>query len=645
MDAAAPRAYHFDGLRVDLARRQLIAGDAAPLQLSSRAYDALVYLIENRDRVIDKDELLKAVWPRVIVEENNLNQAISSLRRALADQRESPRYIATIPGRGYRFVADVNVEFDAAVPAETQQPTLAASPPTAVSTPSPDNMGSDPFSLPEGTVAPATRTRRWVLAGLGVSAALGVGGILWSRRTTSPAHGPESIAVLPFQPLIESTANAALELGMADTLIARLSGLPGMVVAPFSSVRPYAGRGQDPLMAGRELNVSAVLESHIQVQDDRVRLTARLLDVDTGAALWSGRFDERLGDFFAVQDALAQQVVDALAVELSTGSRQRLSRHDTDNVEAWQLYLRGRFYWGMRNEDGFRRAIEFYDAALALDPKFALPAAGLADTWAVMGVFNMLPPANAFAQARAAALRAIALDGELAEAQAALGHVMVQADRDWKGGERQYRLALTLRPTYGQAVMWLANNYCFQGRIADALEHAQRAQSMEPLSVAFAANVGMIQYFARDFDSANERLAGLVEAVPQYAVARRFLVRVLLARGEVHKALATLEGHEADDTPGGFADYGRALALDGQHEAARREISRVEGLGAKGFGVGYDMSLICAALGERDQALAALERGLHDSSQIIGFLNSEPALDGIRDEPRFRAVSQRLGLG
>jgi Flp pilus assembly protein TadD len=222
---------------------------------------------------------------------------------------------------------------------------------------------------------------------------------------------------------------------------------------------------------------------------------------------------------------------------------------------------------------------------------------------------------------------------------------MVQGERDWKGGDRQYRIALKIRPTYGQAVFWMGNNQCYQGRIPEALMLVRQAQSLEPMSVPFAANVGLIQYFARDFTAAKERLSAIVATAPQYALARRYLVRVLLVRGEVREALTLLEGHEGDYVPGGLSDLGRALALDGQREGARREISRLETLGTQGFGVGYDMALIGVALGEFDQALAALERSVNDGSQGIGFLNSEPGLDAIRREPRFKAVSRAVGLG
>jgi DNA-binding winged helix-turn-helix (wHTH) protein/TolB-like protein/Flp pilus assembly protein TadD len=629
--------------------------------MSSRAYDVLVYLIDNRVRVVSKDDLLKAVWPRVVVEENNLTQAISALRRALGDMRDASRFIITVPGRGYRFVGDVKVDTE-----ESAAPLAAISAPQIVA-PMPvepavvaahraaiDNVPAAPETtvevVLEGSAAmpppeQPVHSRRWLLAGLGgVALAAAVGGILWSRRSAQTVRMPRSIAVLPFKPLVEQAPDQAMELGMAETLINRLSNLPDVAVTPLSSVRRYAGSEQDPLAAGRDLDVAAVIEGHVQFQPDRVRLTARLLDVQTGAALWSGSFDEKPDDYFALQDSLARQIVDALSVELSEEDRQQLTQHYTESVEAWQLYLNGRFHWDRRNEEGLRKAIEYYEAAERVDPRFALPAAGLADAWAVLGVFGIRPPGEAFPPARVAAERAISLDSRLAEAQAALGHILVQQLRDWEGGERQYRHALKLKPTYAQGVMWLGNNHAFQGRLPEALVEAQLAQSLEPMSVAFAANVGLIRYFMRDYDAALAQLAGLVEAAPQALLARNHLARVYCARGEAGKAVQLLEGHPGP-VPGSFSNLGRAYALDGQVDAARREIARAEDLGKRGFGVGFDLAIVHAALGEREPALAALERGEHDMSQMIGFLNSEPGLDSIRNEPRFRAVSQRLRLG
>ena len=666
------RAYRFDQYCVDLVQNRVTGPDGVALAVSSRAYDVLVYLIENRSRVVSKDDLLKAVWPRIVVEENNLTQAISTLRRALGDMRDASRFIITVPGRGYRFVGDVQVDTEEPAPPpaaislqkivarEPVEPSVvAAHEATREVVPEATEATVDVVqqaSAATSAVAPKAPaaapvpeqpaySRRLLLTGLGgLAVAAAVGGVLWSRRSGQTARMPRSIAVLPFKPLVEQAPDQAMELGMAETLINRLSNLRDVTVTPLSSVRRYAGSEQDPLAAGRDLDVAAVIEGHVQFQPDRVRLTARLLDVQTGAALWSGSFDEKPADYFALQDSLARQLVDALAVDLSEEAQQRLTQHYTENVEAWQLYLNGRFHWDRRNEEGIRKAIEYYEAAERVDPRFALPAVGLADAWAAFGVFGVIPPGEAFPRARLAAERAISLDGQLADAQASLGHVLVQQLRDWAGGERQYRYALKLNPNYAQAFFWLGNLHAYKGRLPEALVETQRAQSLEPMSLAFAANVGLIRYFMRDYDAALAQLEGLVEAAPQALLARNHLGRVYSAMGKAGKAVRVLEGHPGT-MAGSFSNLGRAFALDGRVDAARREIARVEELGQRAFGVGFDLAIVHAALGERELALAALERGERDMSQMIGFLNNEPGLDLIREDPRFRAVSQRLGLG
>ena len=655
MTDALPRAYRFHGFRLDLAQRRLAGPDGTGLTLSGRAYDVLLFLVANRARVVSKDELLKAVWPRSVVEENNLNQAVSILRRALGDSREEPRFVATIAGRGYQFVAEVTEERPSpsagallapAAAAVTGASTAAgvAGAPAATAADTPPLAANPTLTSPlPGSPAVPTITRRWALTGLAALGAGAVGLALWRQRPGDGSSLPSSIAVLPFKPLVTGSGNEAMELGITESLINRLSELPGVIVSPLSSVRRYASIDDNPLAAGRELDVSAVVDGHMQIQGDRIRLTARLLAVADGKALWTGSFNERLDDFFAVQDALASQLVVALAVDLTDEARAQLVRRHTEDLTALQLYWNGRFQWDLKTEAGFRRAIEFYEAAERRDPRFALPAAGLADAWAVLGVFNIMPPDEVYPRARAAATRAIDRDPQLADAHASLGHVLVQYDRNWTGGERYYRQALRLRPALAQAYMWLANLHVMQGRGDEAVVEGRQAQSLEPMSLSFAANVGMILYYQGDYDAAYEQLAGLYEAAPQAVLPRRHLARVLLLQGRVKEALELVEGFSAAG-PGSMSDLGRAYALSGQRAAATAEIARIAAMGERGFGVEYDIAVIQAALGETDAALGALERAFGDHSQMMGFLNAEPGFRSIRGEPRFRAVSRRLGL-
>jgi len=635
MENNAPTAYVFEGFRLDLARRRLSDPAGHALPLSARAYDVLAYLVEHRARMVGKDELLRAVWSRVVVEENNLNQAIYNIRKLLGDSRETPRFIVTVAGRGYQFIAETRADPGDAATTLTPLP----APATAIDAPTP------PLPSPEtrGPAQPQPRSRRWLLAAGGAALAGAAGAALWLHGPRQRQGLPATIAVLPFKPLLEPDADAAIELGITETLINRLSELPGIIVSPLSSVRRFAGAGVDPLQAGRTLRVAAVLEGHVQLDEDRLRLTARLVDVRDGRSLWAGRFNEPLGDFFAVQESLANQVVVALSVELSDEQRNRLARRDTADPEAWQLYLNGRYHWNRKSEQGLLRSIEFYEAAVQRDPTFALPHAGLADAFAVLGVYDLRPPAIVYPQARSAAQRAVELDDRLAEAHASLGHVAVQFDRDWREGEQLYRFSLSLRPSYAQAVMWLANNHLIQGRTAEALSEARHAQLLEPLSLTFAANVGMVLAYTGHLDTAYQQLAGLLEATPDSGLVRHHLARVHIFRGEPMEAIRLLEGFRAR-APLGLSNLGRAYALVGRTADARAEISMLVDLGRQGIGVGNHLALIHAALGERGPALAALETGLGDHSQPMGFVNVDPGFDALRDEPRFRAVVEQAGL-
>jgi TolB-like protein/Flp pilus assembly protein TadD len=589
------------------------------LPLAGRAFDVLEYLIRHRDRVVDKDELLSAVWPRVVVEANNLTQAVSTIRRALGDSRETPEFVATVAGRGYRFVAVISREGESEIAG-----TVAFVPPT----PAPD--------------------RRRLIAGLGVLGAavlVGAGAWLtWGRSRSKPGSPPKSIAVLPFQPIAAGAPDAMLQLGITETLINRLSVIPDLAVTPLSSVRRYAVADRDPLAAGRELGVEGVVDGALQVDGERVRVTARLLEVSTGEALSSSIFDEHGANLLDVQDSLVSRLVEALEIDLHGPSREALQKRATDDPVAWREYAYGRYQWERRNEEGLRRALEFFSSAERRDPRFALAAAGISDTWALLGIFGLEPSVRAGAEARAAAERAVALDGELAEGVAALGHVLMIYARDWANAGNLSRRALELKPTFAQVHVWLAMLATFARRHDEALRHMELARALEPKSLALTALNGFLLQFAGHLAEAREELESVVETEPRAPLPRHFLARVLNGMGDGAAALRAIEG-VTEPGPGSYSNAGRAFALLGRTAEAHAEIVRIAALGEQGFGVGYDLALIHVALGERNAALDALERALDPPSLMLGYLNSEPGFASLRDEPRFRAFSRRIGLG
>ena len=640
MDTQPVRSYRFAGIEVDAARRRVVGPDGEPRPLSARAFDVLLYLVENRHRVVDKQELMQAAWPRAVVEENNLNQAISAARRALGDSRESPRFILTVPGRGYQFIGEIGAE---AVPIDGPLPTVEAADPAPGMAPaaadSPAPAVQHAAAMPEPRDGTSRVNRRHLLAAAVGAAAVVAAGAYWSSRRVAPA--PASLAVLPFRPLGNSAGDQAVELGIAELLINRLSLLPGLVVTPLSSVLRYADSPQDPLVAARELGVGSVLEGHVQIRDAQIRITARLLDTASGASLWAGDFTERLDDFFAVQDSLATQLVAALAPNLVPDLRERLHRHDTDDVEAWQLYANGRYHVARRSEASIRKAIEYFAAAERRDPSFALASAGLSEAWAMLAVFGIEPPAPALGMARTAAGRALAADAKLAEAHTAMGQVVTQFDRDLEAGRAHYRRALDLRPDLGLAHAYLALSLTMGGRFPEARAAVAQAQRLEPASIPFNSIAGLVAYFGRSYDEAERQLASLVRAVPDAPLPRQFLARVLLIQGRDEEVLALLDGRN-DPAPGSLSNLGRALAGAGRREAARAEAVRIEALGARGFGVGFELALLHLALGDRAAALAALGRAVGDHSQMGGYVDVEPALDPLRGDERFREIAARM---
>ena len=640
--SAAIRGYRFGEFTLDLGRRRLSGPTQEAIALSGRAFEVLAHLLAHRDRMVSKRELMDAVWPKMVVEENNLTQAISVLRRVLGDSRESPRFIATIAGRGYQFVgdaapfADQPIEREVVAPASVEP--VAASPAPTITPPPPDTT----VVVPTPTQG-AGMSRRWFLAG--GAAAVAVAAAAWWLRPARKASGlPASIAVLPFKPLDATSRNAAIEIGVAELLINRLSTLPGVVVKPLSSVLRFTATSQDPLQAGLKLEVEAVVDGYVLIREDEVRLTARLLDVRSGRSLWAGNYTEKLRNFFLVQDALVTQLVAALAVELPADARQRLLAHGTADSEAWSLYANGRYQLERRDPESILRAKTFFEAAIRQDPRFALAITGLSEASALAGTFNLVPPREAFEEARRAAEQALEIDPRLPPALVALGHVETQLDRDWSAGRRLYQQALELAQDAAWAHAFLALNVTQSGSIAAGLDHIARAQSLEPSALPFMALGGFVRFFARQFDAARKQLTGILESAPGAVLARQFLARVLLAQGEAAATIELLEGRNGN-APGSYSNLGRAYAMAGRIDDAREQLARAEREGEKGFGVGYDLALMHLALGDRERALAALEQAVDDASQMLGYLNVDPALDPIRSEPRFQAVARRIGLG
>jgi TolB-like protein/DNA-binding winged helix-turn-helix (wHTH) protein/tetratricopeptide (TPR) repeat protein len=618
----------FDGwvLRTDTGE---LARDGKVVRLQDQPLQVLLALLERPGAMVSREQLIARLWPKGVVDyETGLNTVVRKLRIALVDDAGEPRYIETIPRRGYRFIGRVEAH---ATTAGTAPEASASEPATpAVAMPEPQPVA------PASVIAPRTR-RRWMLVGL-LSATALVTSFLGARALWhGGARVVESVAVLPFKPLSAEAADPAFELGMADTLITQLSRIPGLRVIPLTAARAFDAPDRDPLAAGRALGVEAVLEGSLQVDRQRLRVSARLLRVSDGRALWSDDFDEPMENLFDLQDTVARQVVTALSLRLSPEQSQRVTRPPTQSMAAYQHYVNGLYLWQRRMPS----AAEQFEAALQEDPQYAEAWSGLAGALAAQGVYGYAPPKAVFPRAKQAALQAMALDPGLASAHAALAHTLVQYERRYWEGEQEYLRALSLDPADANTWMRLALVRGMLGRLDEAQDDMARARDLEPMNLAYATNLGLILYLKRDFAAASRELRRVLELEPSFDSARALLGRALLAQGDVDGAIREFRQQQRP-VPGGDGDLGRAYARAGQREQALSEIERLQRRSAEGFGVAYDIAGIRAALGEVPQGCEALQRALSDDSQLIGFIGSDPAMDPLRNEACLAEVQRQL---
>lgn len=463
------------------------------------------------------------------------------------------------------------------------------------------------------------------------------------RRRTGDSADAHALAVLPFKLLNPITANsetgdAYLGLGLADALITRLGSLRRFVVRPTSSVLRFQNgeSGGDPLAAGRELAASFVLDGRIQRAGEMLRITAQLLDVETGATRWAQVFDERSADVLALQDTLTARVAEALLPHLSHDEREQLAKRGTNDSEAFEAYLRGRYYWSAFTEEGFAKAITFYYRAIALDPGYALAYTGVADYYNWLGVYNVMPSSECFAAAKEAARRAISLDPNLAEAHTALGFALVGGDYDWAEAESCHLRALELDNTCVTAHIWYALQLAQEARFDEAIAKARRSIELDPLAPFNRYNLGWILYHARRYDESLDVQRKLIADEPNYGIAHFGYGYVLMQFNRCEESIVALR-RASELMPGvSFVCAGLAMAYAGagNKSEARRIVREMREIETRRFITPFHFALIHAALNEKDEAFKRLEETFQVRDAWLSWLGVEPKLDSLRDDAR-----------
>ena len=613
--------YEFGPFRLDDSERLLLR-EGVRVPLTEKAFDTLAALVRRSGRLVSKEELIAEVWPDAFVEENNLDKSISAIRQALGEKASAPEYVETVRGRGYRFVAPVT---------ELKEPAAPTAPiaPSAVRKPS----------------------RLWILILVLGLLPLASGVALYSSikaRRNRSAAAPRVIAVLPFKPLASEARDESLELGMADTLITKLGGLRAITVRPLSAVRKYSSLEQDPVAAGRELGVEAVLEGSIQHAAERVRVTVRLMRVADGVSLWTGTFDEKLADIFAVQDAISEQVTHSLAVRLSVEEERQLTKRYTNNTEAYQIYLRGRYLWNKRTEDAVRKSIEYFEQAIALDPDYALAYSGLADAYWILSAFDPAGGMVLLPQSSTAALKALSLDDTLAEAHTSLGIVKEFYELDFTAAEREYKRAIELNPNYASA----HHRYGFflnrMERIDEAHVEFRRALELDPFSLPINVDAARPFFRSGDHERAIKQLQKAIEIDPNYPRAHNVLANWYAQMGKYDEAIAEAKKASAlsapDGPPRGSYQLVYIYAKAGRVSEARRMLDELEKRPNQRNDQLYFQALAHVALGDRERAFALIEEIYNTRSLELLSLKGDPAWDELRGDPRFHDLLRRFGL-
>lgn len=661
--------YDFDHFRVDALKRLLLR-DGHPVPLTSKSFDTLLTLVSHGGEVLEKNELMKTLWPDRFVEENNLTQNVSMLRKALGESRSEHRYIVTIPGRGYSFVApvrEVSTECDdeiaqgnngAAILRVESEGALSAGgflgnniTPTdsshengrpEVLTPRPPERWS-PLHTSSEHQGPSSRRR--VLA-LSVLLLVTISTLTYMWIVSRGGHNakqaaPGSIAVLPFRLLSNEASDEYLGSGMADALITKLSNIRQITVRPTSAVIKYSGRNNaDPLAAGRELGVDSVLEGTIQRAGERVRVTVQLISVRESVPLWAHTFDERFTDIFTVQDSISAQVAQALTLKLTGEEQKLLAKRYTDNVEAYQSYLRGRYFMNKRNEEGLRKGIGYFTEAIEKEPGYALAYAGLADAYSVLGFyqFGALAPEESFQRAKVAAMKALELDETLSEAHASLALARVDADHDEAGAEREYRRAIELNPNYATAHHWYSDFLAALDRQDEAMAEIRRALELDPLSLVINATLGERLFYARRYDEALAQLRRTLEMDEGFVPARYLLGLTYEQKGMYAEAIAEL--NRARELSGGspwmVAALGHSLAMAGRRAEAEQVLVELKELSKRMRVSPYDIATVYTGLGEKTQALEWLQKLYKTHNKRL--IKADPRMDSLRLDPRFQEI-------
>ena len=626
------------------------------IYLRPKTFETLLYLVMRHGHLVGKDELLERVWADTIVTDAAMAHCIEEIRKALGDDAYQPRFLKTITRLGYKFIAPVvaiNVTEEEIVEEEFLAMRVKLTDENQESV-----NGFDDFIA---TSVPAVRRNLslfrlpslllsyWSLVSHKITLVLVLfllmlaGGLFLHHRSHHAIH---SLAVLPLTNLNADPAQDYFDDGMTEELITELAKISAIRVISRTSVMQYKGTYRPLPEIARELHVDAVVEGSLFYSGEQVRITAQLIQASPERHLWAESYERKMVDILSLQKEVTKAIAKEIKAKLTPHEKAHLDNFHRVKPEAYQAYLKGRYFWNRRTPDGFNKGIEYFNQAIAIDPNYAPAFAGLADCYNLLDDYNVLPPNESIPLAKAAAEKALAIDSTLAEAHASLGFALVRYDWDWNGAEQEFKRAIELKPNYADAYHWYALQLAMMGRFKEAINEVYEAQKLDPLSLIINANIGWLYFFEKKYDLAEEQLKRTLEMDPDFISAHVKLGWVYEHQGKYDEAFAqfkkalALYGDE-DETLGLF---GNCYAMSGKRAEAQKILNDLIAQSKQRYVSAYWIAIIYASLGEKDRVFEWLNKAAVERNVGLIWLKVEPKLDHFRSDPRFFELLRIIGL-
>lgn len=631
--SSAPARLRFGIYELDLKNGELRKAGQR-LKLQPQPFKVLAILAVRAGETVTREEIQRQVWgEELFVDfERGLNVCIQQIRGALNDDADAPRYIETLPKRGYRFLAQVE---KLQSPAETAAAGSVSQLNPVIPSDRPKNTG----------------------ARVGVALALTVlllCAVLYVTKISnrfpfrSAARSIRSVAVLPFDNFTGDPEQQYFADGMTEALIAELGQIRDLRVPSRTSVMLYKRANKPLRQIARELGVDALVEGSVTRSGDRMEITVQLLDGPQDRHLWGDTYDRDARDVVAFEQELARTITAELRISFSAESQQHLKSVAPVNADAYAAYLHGRYYWYKRTIEGFQKSIQYYEQAVAADPNYAPAYAGLADAYALLGSSpnDDLPPDQAMPKAKLAAQKALQLDDGLAEAHASLAYINMVYDWNWASAEKEFKRAIELNPNYAGAHEWYAEFLAAKGRESEALSEMKRARDADPLLVLMHAAVAEALYYSRRYDDVISQCQQTFELDPDYPLAHFHLGRAYVAKKMYPEAIAEYQKAQASlgETPAIVMAIGYANAKAGNRAAAHRALDELQSQSKRRYVPALYFGAIYTGLGDTDAGMSWIEKAYRERSDYLIYLNVDPMADTLRSSPRFQAIVNKIGI-